>query len=130
MDDPGTPLIQPRNAALHRSIKELYDNTVRDFKDAGNDFNSQTFLEKFPHFSYIGMFRHSEEDNRAAEEIVRAAFASEFDTRTDESLKVYFSNTVGSTREDNFCEMVDDFLNYVIPRTAWLPEADRIFDEQ
>jgi hypothetical protein len=130
MDGPGTPLIQPRNAALHRSIKELYDNAVREFKDADNDFNSQTFLEKFPNFSYIGMFRHSEEDNRAAEEIVRAAFASEFETRTDESLKVYFSNSVGSTREDNFCEMVDDFLNYVIPRTAGLPEADRIFDEQ
>lgn len=123
-------MIQPRNAALHRSIKELYDNAVREFKNAGNDFNSQTFLEKFPNFSYIGMFRHSEEDDRAAEQIVRAAFASEFETWTDESLKVYFSNTVGSTREDNFYEMVDDFLNYVIPRTAGLPEADRIFDEQ
>ena len=123
-------MIEPRNAALHRSIKELYDNVVRDFKDAGNDFNSHTFLEKFPNFSYIGMFRHSEEENGAAEQIVRAAFASEFEMRTDEALKVYFSNTVGSTREDNFCEMVDDFLNYVIPRTAGLPEADRSFDEQ
>jgi len=111
-------------------MKELYDSILREFKNGGSDFNSQTFLEKFPNFSYIGMFRDSEEDNRAAEQIMRAAFASEFEARTDESLKVYFSNTVGATREDNLCEMVDDFLNYVIPRTAGLPEADRMFDEQ
>jgi hypothetical protein len=116
------------NPALYKAIKDLYKETVHHFEASGEDLNSQKFLGAFPR-SFIGTFSHSPEDERKAQTVLEAAFSAEFRTRTEEALTAYYSDHAGGTPKTYFCDLVDDFLNYAIPRTAGIANSEALFDQ-
>jgi hypothetical protein len=118
------PLI--RNAHLYKAVRAVYEKLISGFEASREDVNSLAFLEQFP----LVLVRHESGLNSIPrQDLIDGAFGSEFQTRTKEALAIFYANTSGGITEDPFFDLIDDFLNFVIPRTAGLTNGLADFDK-
>ena len=118
----------PQNPRLYGVLKEAVPDLVDEFIREGKDFDSEEFIG---HFSYI-FVGDREQINPNAErrrQILAAGFLPEYEVKTREALGILCANYSGWTTEGLFCLLVNDFLNYVIPRVGNLPNWEQRFDE-
>jgi uncharacterized protein YutE (UPF0331/DUF86 family) len=111
------------NQQLYDVVREIYDEIIEDFKAAGVDLNGREFLSDF---SYIFI---SPDSPARQSRVIEAAFSPQFRDEAELAIEAAFTDHHGGTTESYLCWAVDDFLNYIIPRIAGLPEQDAVFNE-
>jgi len=107
------------NPKLYAVVRDLYDEVVGEF--AGQDLNSAEFLGSVP---YALMFEHPGRTGR----IVEAALSGEFREQAKTCIEACYSDHGGGDLEFYVCDAVEDFINYIIPRTVGLENGTEIFD--
>jgi hypothetical protein len=120
---PPTAFI-PANAALYDAIRRVYDDEVGNLVANETDFGSEDFLAAS--YDYV---RFQPEGDVRVQAIVDAAFAAAFRTRTEEAVRIFFDDRQGGTVETNLLVAIDDFLNWVLPRSIGLPDANNRFNQ-
>lgn len=106
----------------------MYDREVAEFRAAGEDLGSEEFLGSS--YAFVRFQAEAGEEIRAQiQAIVDAAFATPFRARTEEAVRIFFDDRSGGTPESNLLVAVDDFLNYVLPRSIGLPDANDRFNQ-
>jgi len=106
------------NQKLCDVVQNLYDEVLKDF--GGEDFHSEKFLSSFP---YWLMHDRPEWCRR----VVDAALLPELRKEAQNGIEAFYSDSAGGDLEFYICKSVEDFLNYIIPRTAGLPTSAEIF---
>src|SRR5208282_1372188 len=119
----------PLNPNLYTAVLDAKASIVEQFKAEGADPNSEAFLARFP-FVFVEEING---ENLTADPIrgslVRAAFSMEFRARTQEAIDIFYANHAGGTPEYYFLDLIDDFLNYALPRSFGLPDEDALFND-
>jgi len=92
---------------------------INVLKAKGVDLDSETFLSRFPFI--LDEFLGEDESPSATviglrERLSSAAFADGFRSRTEEAIKLFCSDRGDDSLREHFLRMIDDFLNYAIPR--------------
>jgi hypothetical protein len=91
---------------------------------AGHDMCSSGFLCQFP-FAILRF------DNRNAPfraNLMNAGFAIGFGKSLERTIEICYANHGGGTIESYFVSLVEDFLNFALPRTVGLPNEDELFE--
>jgi len=101
---------------------ELKDEIIAQFVNDGCDLHSHEFLAGFPY-----MFLDSKSQDRRTR-VLEAAYVPPYESAVEATIKAAFSDSHGLSTKGYLCAAVEDFLNYVIPRIAGLPDADESFD--
>jgi hypothetical protein len=107
------------NLGLYEVVRSFYNELLAAF--AGEDLHSEKFLSSFP-YSFI----HERPERK--QRIVETALAPDFKKGAEDAIAAYYSDHGGGDLEFYICDAVEDFLNFVIPRTAGLPEVNVLFD--
>ena len=110
------------NSRLYEVVRQISKEIIETFVVDGKDLNSYEFLSSFPYV--FTWFDKSDRHQR----VLDAALAPEYKTEVERAIEAGYSDSAGGTFERHVCDAVDDFLNYIIPRSAGLPDADEIFD--
>jgi hypothetical protein len=96
------------------------------------DLNSEAFLSRFPIFilEELGEEEVREEPRLTSlrERLTTAAFAEQFRLHTEEAINIFCPDYGNDTLPARFFRMIDDFLNYAIPRSAGLPDESAQFN--
>jgi hypothetical protein len=108
------------NSQLYQVVRELYQEKLDGFADQNP--NSEKFISSFPYW----FFR---DDNKAQEKIATSALLPEFRREGEKAIEAYCSDSHGGNLEFYFSHLVEDFLNYVIPRTAGPPDGLKHFEQ-
>jgi hypothetical protein len=116
----GEPVI---NQELYDVVRQLCHEIVEGFETEGIDLNSATFLSDFS-YTFVG---HDYPVRR--QRVLAAALAPAYRGVAEKAVEAAYSDSMGGTTDHNLCNMVDDFLNYVVPRVAGLPDRDVVFDQ-
>jgi hypothetical protein len=111
------------NQKLYLVVREICDEIIMGFEAEGINLNSDAFLSEFS-YSFVS-YNQSDRKQR----IVDAALVPEHKQEAIKGIDASYSNSVGGTLESNISNAVDDFLNYVIPRVAGLPDREAVFDK-
>lgn len=127
MSDKSEPPV-PVNAALYAAVRDAKISAVQGFTAEGVDWNSEAFLSRFP-FIFVEEIEGGPIVSLIGRELVAAAFSDEFRYRTEEAIDIFYANYAGGTKEHLCLDLIDDFLNYALPRTVGLPDEDAIFDD-
>lgn len=117
----------PVNPALSQAVRDLYAHAVEEFRAEGADIHSEAFLARFP-FIFIAECNQDPAIGDLRERVLAAAFSDEFRARTEEAGRIFYADCTGGTTRSNFCSMIDDFLNYAVPRVMGLPDERERFD--
>jgi len=107
------------NQKLYEAVKSLYDEIVSGF--VSTDLHSEEFLSSFPY-----AFMH--EDTECGTRITDAALLPDFRQEAEKCIEGCYANCSGGDVPFYLCDAVEDFLNYIIPRTIALPNGGEIFD--
>lgn len=107
------------NQKLHEVVRSLYDEFVSGFVSA--DCHSEEFLSSFP---YAFMCEDTERRTRIAD----AALLPEFRAEAEKCIEGCYANCSGGDVPFYLADAVEDFLNYIIPRTIALPNSGEIFE--
>jgi hypothetical protein len=111
------------NKELRDVVRQLSSEIIENCRAEGADLNSFEFLSKFP-------FKFTDpEDNDSKGRILEAALSPAYGTEVKRAIEAAYSDSKGLTPEGYVCEAVEDFLNYVIPRIAGLPDEEAVFDQ-
>jgi hypothetical protein len=108
------------NQPLYEVVRKLYEEIVAGF--VGEDLHSEVFLASFP-YSFI-----NEECKERQKRIIVAGLRPEFRQEAQKSIELCYADSAGGDLEFYLSKAVEDFLNYIIPRTAGLVNCDEIFD--
>jgi len=108
------------NHQLHEAVKKLYEELVAEF--GAEDFHSEAFLSSFPY----SFFDHENHERR--QRIVNAALLSQFRQEAQNCIDACYSDSSGGDLEFYISDAVEDFLNYIIPRTVALANGTEIFE--
>ena len=111
------------NPVLYEVVRKLYDELVVEF--GSEDCHSANFLSSFP-YSFLN--RGFDETDERRKPIVEAALLPQFRTEAEKAIEACYANCSGGDLESYTCDAVEDFLNYIIPRTIALPNAIETFD--
>ncbi|HVB34225.1 MAG TPA: hypothetical protein VNJ52_07655 [Patescibacteria group bacterium] len=111
------------NEGLRSVVRQLCGEIVDGFRAEGANFESPDFLSTFPYAFF------STWDSPQRELILAAALSPAYREEMERSVEAFYSNSSGGTTEFYMCEAIQDFLNYLIPRAAGLPDEELIFDE-
>jgi hypothetical protein len=116
-----SPMFNPQ---LYQVVRELYEEKLSGF--AGENPNSEEFVASFPYW----FFR---DDNKVQERIAGSALTPEHRQEAEKAIEAYYSDSHGGNLEFYFSQLVEDFLNYVIPRSAGLPDGltqfERLYEQ-
>jgi hypothetical protein len=107
------------NSKLHDVVRKLYEEVLDGF--AGKDFNSEEFVASFPY-----SFFH--DDDQLRQMIADRALVPEHRQEAEKAIEAYYSDHAGGTLESYLVDLIEDFLNYVIPRTAGLADGPEHFE--
>src|ERR1700691_1937332 len=107
------------NPQLYEVVRELYQEKLDGFADKNP--NSEEFIASFPFW----FFR---DDNKAQERIASSALLPEHRQEAEKAIEGYYSDNHGGTLEFYLANLIEDFLNYVIPRTAGLADGPKNFE--
>lgn len=125
-------MLTPINPKFYDALRDARTYAIDLLKTKGMDFNSETFLGCFPLFILDDYLAEEGIRNDVVialqERLTSAAFADEFRFRTEEAIELFCSDRGKDTHEAHFLRMIDDFLNYAIPRSAGLPDEAEQFD--
>jgi hypothetical protein len=110
------------NAKLHEVVRALYDEIVGEFIAERDPLSiqSEEFLSSFPYSFMRG-------GGRAAR-IAEAGLLPEFRAEAEKCIEGCYANCSGGDIPFYLADAVEDFLNYIIPRSIALPNKDEIFD--
>jgi hypothetical protein len=108
------------NQPLYDVITKIRAEIVAGF--VGEDLHSEAFLASFP-YAFL-----NEECNERRSQVIAAALRPEFRQEAQKSIDLCYSDSAGGDLEFYLCEAVEDFLNYVLPRTAGIANCDEVFD--
>src|SRR5213078_1289548 len=117
-------VFSPTNGALYSAVRDARAYASQQFNAEGVDLNSVTFLARFP-FIFVEEFNDDSAVVPIREKLIAAAFCDEFRSETEQSLEIFYANHGGGTQQSYFLAMIDDFMNYALPRTIGLPDEDR-----
>jgi len=121
-------VFNPINAPFYAAVREARIYAGKQFAEEGADLNSGIFPARFPFIFVVEL----NEDGAVApirQKLLAAAFSDEFRSRTENAIKIFYANHGGGTVHSYLLDMVDDFLNYALPRTGGLTDGDVLFDE-
>jgi hypothetical protein len=107
------------NPQLYKVVQELYQERLAGFAD--KDPNSEEFIASFPY-----CFSH--DDDKVQGRIAASALVPEHRQEAEKAIEAYYSDSGGGTLESYIAQLVEDFLNYVIPRTAGLADSQKYFE--
>lgn len=118
----------PQNPQLYGALKGATLAFVTEFIHEGKDFNSDDFIGRF---SYMFIDEHDRLnlDAECRRQILSAGFLPEYEEKTRDALRLLLANSSGWTTEGLFCRLVNDFLNYVIPRVGNLTDWEQRFND-
>ncbi len=119
----------PLNPSLYAAVLDAKASIVQQFKAEDADPNSEAFLARFPFVFVEEIHGVTPTADPLRASLVKAAFSEEFRSRTQEVIDIFYANHAGGTPEYYFLDLVDDFLNYALPRSLGLPDEDTVFDE-
>ncbi len=119
----------PLNPSLYAAVLDARASIVQQFKAEGADPNSEAFLARFPFVFVEGINGENPTADPIRGSLVRAAFSGEFRSRTEEVIDIFYANHAGGTPEYYFLDLIDDFLNYALPRSFGLPDEDALFND-
>ena len=105
------------NGKLHEVVKQLYEELIAEF--GNQDSHSEEFLSSFP-------YRFIEDEGERHRRIVDAALSPAF--HQEAHIDACYSNSAGGDLEFYLCRAVEDFLNYIIPRTIALSDGAELFE--
>jgi hypothetical protein len=109
------------NTKLYEAVRGQYDEIVAQFSaevDSAN-IQSEEFLSSFP-YSFMS-------DKRTTQ-IADAGLLPEFRIEAEKCIEGCYADSSGGDVPFYLANAVEDFLNYIIPRTIALPNGDEIFD--
>ena len=109
------------NPKLHEEVKQIYGELVAAF--ASEDVHSEKFLSSFP-YNFVCYADDRSKQKRFAE----AALLPEFRAEAEKTIGACYANCSGGDLEFYIGLAVDDFLNYIIPRTIGLENGTAVFD--
>jgi hypothetical protein len=109
------------NPKLYGVVRKIYDEIVSGFV-ASENVSSPEFLASFPR-SFFGF---EGESNRY--DIIQVAFDAENREESEKAMAAYFSDTSGADSQFYFTEAVEDFLNYIVPRTIGVKSGVEAFE--
>jgi hypothetical protein len=118
----------PINPGLYSAVFAAKASIVLQFKNEGVDPNSEAFLARFPFVFVEGTNGEGPTADPIRESLVKAAFTEEFRSRTQEVINIFYANWSGGTPEYYFLNLINDFLNYALPRSLGLPDEDAVFE--
>jgi hypothetical protein len=107
------------NQKLYEVVKNLYDEIVSGFVST-DDVQSEEFLSSFPYAFMHGAQR--------SEHVASAALLPDFRQEAEKCIEGCYANCSGGDVPFYLADAVEDFLNYIIPRTIALPNSGEIFD--
>lgn len=107
------------NPKLHEVVRELYQEVLDGF--VGKNLNSEEFVASFPY-----SFFH--DDDKVRQAIAECALVPEHRQEAGKAIEAYYSDHGGGTLESYLVDLIEDFLNYVIPRTAGLTDGPECFE--
>ncbi len=122
------PVFNPQNGELYFAIKSAALKIIQAFRDEGEDLNSEGFISNFP-CGFLNPQLGSPIEKPHRESIRASGFHPDFRARVEQALRVFYADDAGGNEEVYFYDLVDDFLNYVVPRVAGLENWEIIFDE-
>jgi len=110
------------NAKLYEVVRGLYEEIVAEFAaDLGAEkLHSEEFLSSFPY-----SFMH---DAKPAGQVADAALLPEFRAEAEKCIEGCYANHGGGDVPFYLANAVEDFLNYIIPRSVALPNSADVFD--
>ncbi len=117
----------PLNPEFYAAVLGARADIVRQFDAEGANPNSEAFLARFP-FVFVEEVDGDLTVSPVRQRLIAAAFADGFRSRTQEAIDIFYANHSGGTPEDYLLDMVDDFLNYSLPRSLGLADEDALFD--
>ena len=123
-------MFAPLNAELYQAVCDTRNYVVKHSRLQRLDPHSAEFLAAFPMF-ILEEFEQLPQDRNIDslwKRLVDAAFADAFRVRTDEAIRIFGSDQAQDTLPVNFLRIVEDFLNYALPRSVGLPDESAHFD--
>src|ERR1700687_903409 len=106
------------NAKLYEVVRGLYEEIVAEFGAA--NLHSEEFLSSFPY-----SFMH---DAKRTGQIANAALLPEFRAEAEKCIEECYADHSGGDVPFYLADAVEDFLNYIIPRSVALPNKGDIFE--
>jgi hypothetical protein len=110
------------NENLKAIVTELYQQFCDDFIQEGHDVGSAEFLSSFA-YNFL-----PRENTDLCQKIYSAAVTGH-SAAVDRAIEAFFSNWSGGDPQGYTCLAIEDFLNYVIPRTIGLADAKEHFNK-
>src|ERR1700682_1671021 len=110
------------NAKLYQVVRGLYDEIVAEFSAefGATNLDSEEFLSSFPYFFM--------KDAKRSEQIADAALLPDFRAEAEKCIEGCYADHGGGDVPFYLADAVEDFLNYIIPRSVALPNSGDIFD--
>ena len=119
----------PINPNLYAAVLNAKASIAQQFKAEGADPNSEAFLKRFPFVFVEEINGESPTADPIREGLIKAAFSEQFRSRTQEVIDIFYANWSDGTPEYYFLNLINDFLNYALPRSLGLPDEDTVFDD-
>lgn len=124
-------MFTPLNPKLYTAVCEARAYALGRFIAQNTDLNSVEFVSSFPIFilERFDIENENEDPDLASlrERLAEAALSEGFRPRTEQAIAMFADHT-GEALDVLFLRMVDDFVNYALPRTAGLPDESDQFD--
>lgn len=122
----------PLNPDFYAVVQDARTYAMGLLNLQGADLSSEAFLSRFPIFVLEELGENEvREDPRLTflrERLISAAFANQYCARTEEAITVFCSDQGDDTPHGHLFRMVDDFLNWAMPRSVGLPDESAQFD--
>lgn len=116
-----------QNEALYKTVQRIRASFTDAVIRRGSDPNSPEFLSSFPFAILID--DSDPETRRWREELVEIGFDAGCKEITEKTIAICYADHGGGTPEIYFVDLIEDFLNFALPRTLGLPDADAVFDD-
>lgn len=94
---------------------------------SGEDLCNPAFLSRFP-FAIL-RFSGDPITNARCQALLDAAFGPAFKDEVERTIGICFTDHGGGTTQSYFIDLVEDFLNFALPRTIGLPDEDSLFEQ-
>ncbi len=115
-----------QNTALFHAIQDVRTEFRIEAFRSGEDPCGAAFLSRFP----FAILRCGDEPkaNTHCKALIDAAFEPAFKDEVERTIAICYTDHGGGTIQDYFIDLVEDFLNFALPRTIGLPDEDSLFE--
>jgi hypothetical protein len=116
-----------QNQALYDAVQRIRTSFTDAVVREGSDPNSPEFLSRFPFAILID--DTDPEVRRWREQLIEIGFDAGCKEIIEKTIAICYANHGGGTTETYFVDLIQDFLDFALPRTLGLPDADAVFDD-